>query len=239
MIDMTIGERLKALREAAKLTQPQMAAIAGTSKQYVSQLEGGRNKVPNWQYLEAWSRHFGVSMQWLATGKDDEQSAPAKVRAYDVRAVAGADDINPNTEVMIDKVDVLLSGGPGNYVPDFVETQFQMAYRLEWFQKKRAKPERCKLFQMDGHSMEGLLWHGDLALVNLDDTHIRSGKVYALAIGNEVKVKRLFTRRDGGLRIVSDNADKALYPDEEVPVEEIGTVSIIGRVIDKHGSGGL
>lgn len=239
---MTMGDRLKALRTAAGLDQPRTAAIAGTSKQYVSQLESGRNKNPRAEFVEAWARHFGVSVQWLATGKGDKSAQPAmpqKIRAYSVRAVVGTDDIDPDTEVMVDKVDVLLSGGPGNYVPDFVETKFQMAYRLEWFQKKGAKPDRCKLFQVEGHSMEGLLWHGDLALVDLDDTRVRSGKVYALAIGNEVKVKRLFTRRDGGLRVVSDNPDKTLYPDEEVPTDEMDSVAIIGRIIDKHGAGGL
>ncbi|MGV7193743.1 helix-turn-helix domain-containing protein [Xanthomonas axonopodis] len=66
---MTIGERLKDLRTEHGLTQPQMAAIARTSKQYVSQLEKGANKIPNGQILEAWARHFGVNYQWLASGK--------------------------------------------------------------------------------------------------------------------------------------------------------------------------
>lgn len=224
---------------------------------------------PELSRLQAFSRITGAPLSWLVddnadledawldrvnepdtahtpTSESIEDASPStaqlstkKIRAYNVRAVADSDDLDHDKEVMIDKVDVLLSGGPGNYIPDYVETKFQMAYRLEWFQKKGAKPERCKLFQVDGHSMEGLLWHGDLALVDLDDTRVRSGKVYALAIGNEVKVKRLFTRRDGGLRVVSDNPDKTLYPDDEVPINEMDTVAIIGRVIDKHGAGGL
>lgn len=75
LIDMeTIGERLKQLRGG--LTQPEMARIAGTSKQYVSQLESGRNQTPNPIYLDAWARHFGVAFQWLLTGKGPK-AAPA------------------------------------------------------------------------------------------------------------------------------------------------------------------
>lgn len=77
----TIGDRLRELR--GSLTQPQMARIAGTTKQYVSQLEGGANKTPNSVYLEAWARHFGVSIQWLVTGKGERQAAsqPARLDA--------------------------------------------------------------------------------------------------------------------------------------------------------------
>ncbi|HYG07319.1 MAG TPA: helix-turn-helix transcriptional regulator [Stenotrophomonas sp.] len=74
---MTIGQRLLELRLEAGLTQPEMAALADTSKQYVSQLEKGANKIPNGQMLEAWARHFGVSIQWLATGKGPRTPSPA------------------------------------------------------------------------------------------------------------------------------------------------------------------
>mgnify|MGYP001399002129 CR=1 FL=1 len=76
MLYMNIGDRLKSLRTAAGMTQPEMAAIAGTSKQYVSQLEGGKNQIPNGQFLEAWSRHFRVSLRWLTTGKGPREEGP-------------------------------------------------------------------------------------------------------------------------------------------------------------------
>jgi transcriptional regulator with XRE-family HTH domain len=69
IVDMTIGDRIKELRTEAGLTLEQMGDIAGTSKQYVSQLEKGANKVPSGQMLSAWSLKFGVDIQWLITGK--------------------------------------------------------------------------------------------------------------------------------------------------------------------------
>lgn len=66
----TIGERLRELR--GDLTQQEMADIVGTTKQYVSQLEKGRNQTPNGAYLEGWARHFRVSHQWLVTGKGEK-----------------------------------------------------------------------------------------------------------------------------------------------------------------------
>lgn len=67
LVDM-IGDRLKELRVAAGMNQPEFAAIVGTSKQYVSQLESGKNQIPNGELIEGWARHFKVSMRWLVSG---------------------------------------------------------------------------------------------------------------------------------------------------------------------------
>ncbi|WP_049887155.1 helix-turn-helix domain-containing protein [Xanthomonas albilineans] len=64
-----IGDRLKDLREAAGMNQPEFAAIAKTSKQYVGRLEKGYNKDPNPKFIELWARHFGVRMEWITAGK--------------------------------------------------------------------------------------------------------------------------------------------------------------------------
>lgn len=67
LVDM-IGDRLKELRTAAGMNQPEFAAIVGTSKQYVSQLESGKNQMPSGEYLEGWARHFRVNARWLVSG---------------------------------------------------------------------------------------------------------------------------------------------------------------------------
>jgi transcriptional regulator with XRE-family HTH domain len=95
MLYMSIGERLRSLRVGAGLTQLEMADIVGTSKQYVSQLESGRNQIPNGQFLEGWSRHFGISLRWLSTGKGardhaDEASQSGRLDSEMVSAVAEA-----------------------------------------------------------------------------------------------------------------------------------------------------
>ena len=62
-------------------------------------------------------------------------------------------------------------------------------------------------------------------------------KVYALRYGNDLRIKRLYRRLDGTLILRSDNPR---YKDEEVPpvlAEE--HITIIGRVRDKSGAGGL
>lgn len=82
LLDMSIGDRLKELRQpkdGQKLSQEAFGALVGTTKQYVSQLENGVNQTPNGLFLEGWARHFGVRLQWLATGELPklEKDAPA------------------------------------------------------------------------------------------------------------------------------------------------------------------
>lgn len=91
LVDMGIGDRLKALREKAGLDQPGFAAIAGTTKQAVSQIENGRTKVPGGLYLLRWAKHCDVNLEWLITGKGDERptvSQPARPTPENIMAAA-------------------------------------------------------------------------------------------------------------------------------------------------------
>lgn len=76
LIDM-IGDRLKELRIAAGMNQPEFAAIVGTTKQYVSQLESGKNRKPNGEFMEGWARHFKVSLRWLVSGTGPKYAGTA------------------------------------------------------------------------------------------------------------------------------------------------------------------
>jgi phage repressor protein C with HTH and peptisase S24 domain len=110
-------------------------------------------------------------------------------------------------------------------------------YRLSWFQKERINPDRVKRFRVIGDSQEPFLYHRDTVLVNLDETHVVDGKLYAIRYGSDLRIKYLYRRLDGTLILRSRNPE---YKDEEIPPELANEhISIIGRVRDKSGKGGL
>ena len=76
---------------------------------------------------------------------------------------------------------------------------------------------------------------GDALLVNRQDRHIKSERVYAFIQNNETRVKRLLWRYDGSLIIHSDN-DAGQYPDEIVPPCDLEFISLIGRVVWRAGT---
>jgi transcriptional regulator with XRE-family HTH domain len=65
----TIGQRLRDSRQEAGLTLEQAGAIAGVSKQGISQIERGVTKNPEAATLEPLCRRLGVSLQWVMSGK--------------------------------------------------------------------------------------------------------------------------------------------------------------------------
>jgi tetratricopeptide (TPR) repeat protein len=66
-----VGERLRAAREAAGLSQRQLA-FAGCSPAYISRVESG-DRIPSLQLLRELGRRLGVSEDYLATGSDPRE----------------------------------------------------------------------------------------------------------------------------------------------------------------------
>lgn len=91
---------------------------------------------------------------------------------------------------------------------------------------------KLRLHKVLGDSMEPTLRHGDLVMVDRSDVVIREGQLYAVGIGDEPLIKRLFTKPDGTIVLKSDNPD---YPSWEVSKDErpriIGRARWVGRVL--------
>lgn len=66
--DVTFGARLAEMRGRRGLSLRALADIAGISNPYLSQLENDHS-IPSAKVLHALARHFGVSMDYLWTGK--------------------------------------------------------------------------------------------------------------------------------------------------------------------------
>ncbi|WP_372760925.1 helix-turn-helix domain-containing protein [Litorivivens sp.] len=69
---MSIGSRIKQARQAAGLSQAELAAAMGITRSACSQWESGQGTAPRRERLEALAAELGVSYQWLTTGRDRE-----------------------------------------------------------------------------------------------------------------------------------------------------------------------
>lgn len=70
----TIGQRIRALRRSNKLTQAQLAKIAGVSSPAVTEWEKDSYS-PKAASLEAMAHYFQVSIEYLLTGQGDKAAA--------------------------------------------------------------------------------------------------------------------------------------------------------------------
>lgn len=198
-------------------------------------------------YLFEVARTYKVRPEWINNLASTDDGFPweptegqrVKVHAYEIRGVDGDDGVDPERDVMIPVHDILVSGGPGTIIPEYVETKYRLPYQIDWLNRWDAKPADIVIAKVNGSSMEPILWNGDKAVIHRGRRTVKDGRVYFLIYGGDARVKRLYRLADGSLRINSANPDKDQYPDEIIPPGELDSIYIIGQVIDKMGSGGL
>ncbi len=75
---MTIGERLKRLREIKGLSQNELAKRAGVHRPTISELEAGRQQDVTVETAKRLARALGVSLG-LLVGEDESDPQPAGV----------------------------------------------------------------------------------------------------------------------------------------------------------------
>lgn len=131
---------------------------------------------------------------------------------------------------------VYASMGNGGRV-EHEEVSGKHSYSQAWLLKEGLEAAQLSRIQAVGRSMEPVIWDGDMLLVNRSEKIIKDGKIYAFRVGDEIRVKRLFRLMDGRVRVVSDNPDKNLYPDEHLSIDDMPEV--IGRVRDRSGNTNL
>jgi transcriptional regulator with XRE-family HTH domain len=74
---ITFADRLKELRDAAKMTQHELAARSGVHRQTIATLEAGE-RVPNWDTVQALAGALGVSVTAFETQPAEALVPPAK-----------------------------------------------------------------------------------------------------------------------------------------------------------------
>lgn len=245
-----LRENLALLLDRYQLTQQSLADAAGVKQSTISRMLSPNAPEPQASTLQKLAAVFQLRVDDLLSCEDPTvlarapRKAPANgvadvIPAYDVQAVEDGEPV-PSTHAAIEHMDFQISAGDGSPMPVFAETKYPMLYRIDWFYRHRARPENVKSMGVRGQSMERTLFDGDRIAVNLADRAVINDAVFALVLDGEAVVKRLFRHGPRGLRVVSDNEDKARYPDILIAPEELDDrVCILGRVIDKSGAGGL
>lgn len=214
-------------------TQTALAAESGIAQSTVGRILRGE-AVPGAANLDKLAKALGVPVGRLM-GHDAEP----RIAARPVLTWEHPDELPPGEFAMIRRLSVKLSAGNGNEhieaVPD--DTMQPQAFRADWIRKMRLRPDKLASLTADGDSMEDRIQDGDALVVDLSQTEIIDGKVYALWYDGGERIKRLFRLPGGGLRIFSDN--QVAYPPIDLPQGSLAHVHIIGRVVHVAGEGGL
>jgi len=183
-----IGDRLKQLRLDAGMSQPEFAAIVGTTKQYVSQLESGKNQTPNAEFMEGWARHFQVNLRWLLSGTGKKHVAASS---------SDGDWAN------IQGVRQSAALGDGAAPDEYAETH-KLKFRADSLRRKKLTPEKLAVIYGKGESMHPTISDGDAILVDISDKTPKDGKLFVITYDGDLIAKRLM-ELDGTWYAKSDN----------------------------------
>jgi phage repressor protein C with HTH and peptisase S24 domain len=190
-----------------------LARAVGVSDNAIYKWVSGRGQ-PSMMSLVNLAKAAGVSVEWLATGR----GAPAKAKTESYGSLEPSEYVSTPRHVI---------RPPGSRSPLQSEQLVDyINFRADWLGRVfNADPRSLALVEVAGDSMSPTIDDGDLALVDLRESHFRHDGVYVLRTGNDLSIKRLQRQPDGSLVIRSDN-----------PAYEPATVSaenlpLIGRVI--------
>lgn len=212
-----LNERLASLGA----TNVELADISGVTKQSVTNWIA-RDSLSK-KAAERLAKHFSVSMEWLLTGVNESPG------------ITWQGDINEQDafyetfeEVLIPFFkEVSLSAGGGDFL------QLETNGRTKKFIKSELKSlgvdiTNAACATVRGNSMTPVLPDGSTVGVDMSDTTIKDGKMYAIDRGGMLYIKKLYKEPNNGLRIFSHNKEE--YPEERLTEDQMKSVKIIGRV---------
>lgn len=134
--------------------------------------------------------------------------------------------------VLVPRVSVQLSAGSGSVVQGEEEMP-PLAFRADWLRKKNiTSRSNLRTCTVSGDSMEPYLSDGDTVLIDMGQTKIIDNEVYAIEAYDEVRIKRLSRRIDGGLLVRSDNPR---FPEESLTPEQAASLNVRGRCVWRAG----
>lgn len=224
---MALGKRVKEARDAAGLTQAQLADRVGISQSAIHLLESRDSQSS--KFLVELSKALGVSAEWLREGGMTVADMP---RPYDLESPSSPSE---ETHVIIPRYNVHAACGNG-LLNDHVEVNGGLAFMRSWIRDMGWKAANLVVIYARQDSMAPTITDGAVLLVDTSQTAPESGRVYVLNWFGEERVKRLHRVGASRYRVSSDNPNKAEFPDEVIDFEESPDVRIIGRVVWQGGT---
>lgn len=163
-------------------------------------------------YMEV--EHYGVEDRPPATSNVQEDKA-----GYKVDPLQGYS--------FIQQYDNALAAGH-SAINEFDNPKDALAFKSEWLKRKGLCPDNLVIVYATGDSMEPVIREKDVLMIDTSQKAIIDGKIYGFTSGDGARVKQLFQKTGGGLKVCSLN--KAHY-DEDLTAEEAASINIIGRVV--------
>lgn len=249
---LQLKDRIKQARKFAKLSQKELANKIGITQPSLSELETGRSQSTS--FIASIARVCGVDAFWLESGQgsmtspitqkhviseqrsysnigQDTESItdPSLLTHSQMSSIEAWDDNTPLDEDDVEIPflrEVELAAGSGKLAIAEVNARTKLRFGKSTLRNRGINPAKIVCVTVKGNSMEPVILDGSTVGVDTENTAIVDGKIYAIAIDDELlRVKLLYRLVNGQVRVRSFNRDE--YEDE---IYDLKDIRIIGKV---------
>lgn len=231
----TISDRIINRMAELKVRQVDIVEATGATKGAVSKWVAGTN-VPRAEFLPELATVLKTSQNWLLTGKQEGsfiEKAEVSFDANDVHKPTVVDYETENGFIWIDVVEANFSCGTGESIEfhfDVINGKFP--FPPSFFSKKQIDPNSMRIIKAKGDSMTDFIHDGDLVGIDISQTEIKDGEIYAVYFEGEGMIKQIFKKEGGKLILHSLNAK---YRDREVSEQNGLSFKVMGRQFWRAG----
>ena len=221
-----LASRLKKSRLNANKSQEEVAQFVGIKQPTYQALESGKTK--KCAFLPLIANFLSVDPFWLATGKNPDAFSEKDLLKPTV-VEYGVD----NEFVWIDVVEANFSCGVGESIEfHFDAINGKIPFPPSFLKEKNVTEKSMKIIKAKGDSMADFIKDGDMVGINLAQTDVIDGEIYAVYLAGEGMIKQIFKEADGSLILHSLNEK---YRDKLVTEENGKNFKVIGRQIWRAG----
>ena len=229
-----IGVRIAQKREAAGLSQSELARRLGLSPQAVQKWEAGVS-TPRNSKLGDLAEALGTSMGYLIDGGPEAPgSGKPDSNASSLKSIDSWDDETPleDDEVYVPFLhEVELAAGSGRFAIE-ESANSRLRFNKNDLRHNGVQFSNAKCVKVNGNSMLPVLRDGATVGVNVGKnslSDIVDGEMYAINHNGQMRVKQVY-RIPIGVRLRSFNRDE--HPDEDYTFQQIQEqhISLLGHV---------
>lgn len=218
---MNVGQRIRELRKAKKMTITQLAALTNADVGNISRLERGMQG-----YSDASLKKIADALEVPLSELFSFQDKKDTVDKYSINSLSTE---RRSDVYRVDVMDVSASAGNGNSTRDFIEVISSIEYVTEEARNLfgHRPANQVKLINVRGDSMQGTIEPGDLIFVDVGVNHFDGDGIYVFDFSGDLFVKRL-QKIKSQLHVLSDNP---LYREWQITDEEMDMLHVCGKVL--------
>lgn len=223
---MALKDRLKDSRIKAKKTQAEVAEAVKMSQPAYQALESGKNLKS--AFLPLIAQFLGVDAYWLTTGNSEDS-----FRESDVFSPTVVNNDAADQYVWIEVVEASFSCGTGESIEfHFDAINGKIPFPASFFKEKPVAQECMRIIKAKGDSMTDYIKDGDLVGIDISQTEVIDGEIYAVYFAGEGMIKQIFKEADGSLILHSLNEK---FRDRRVTEENGKNFKVMGRQFWRAG----